>query len=129
MPARGGGVSGNGSWDPKVAGELLAGDSVSGESAASRSGHSTGDEDAKPASARGDISLQRQHQQQQQQQEGGIISRVKGMQDRAGRTQVCTKTKARHRGWPCAGGARDAGASFSLPAPATCFWFWPVKDA
>ncbi|CAN0460428.1 unnamed protein product, partial [Ectocarpus sp. 12 AP-2014] len=31
---------------------------------------------------------QRLQQQPQQQQEGGIISRVKGMQDRAGRTQA-----------------------------------------
>lgn len=76
------GVNSTGSWDPKVTGELLAGDSVSGEPAASGSGYSTGDEGGK--SAGGDVSSQRQ----QQQQEGGIISRVKGMQDRAGRTQV-----------------------------------------
>lgn len=81
-----GGEEGNETWDPKVAGELLSGDGVSGEPAASGSGHSTGagaEEGRK--SVGGGLSSQRQ---QQQQQEGGIISRVKGMQDRAGRTQV-----------------------------------------
>lgn len=76
------GGNGNESWDPKVAGELLADDDVPDEPAASGSDHSTGEEGGN--AARGDVSSQRQHHQQ----EGGIISRVKGMQDRAGRTQV-----------------------------------------
>lgn len=87
----GGGRNGNGSWGPKVASELLAGDSVSGEPAGSGSGHLTGaGAEESGESAGGAFPSQRQQQQQQQQQEGGRFSRVKSMQDRAGQTQVET---------------------------------------
>ncbi|CAN0129620.1 unnamed protein product, partial [Ectocarpus sp. 12 AP-2014] len=66
---------------------------------------------------------QRLQQQPQQQQEGGIISRVKGMQDRAGRTQaklhaynaVLLRVKSLHA-WSDPGRTKAWAAAVSLLA-------------
>ncbi|CAB1121399.1 unnamed protein product [Ectocarpus sp. CCAP 1310/34] len=86
-----------------------------GEAEMSRAGKSSGG----PAAA----DSQRLQQQQQHQQEGGIISRVKGMQDRAGRTQaklhaynaVLLRVKSLHA-WSDPGRTKVWAAAVSLLA-------------
>lgn len=88
----GGGVDEAGNPPKAARDQLLAGErgSVVDQAVASGgSDHGVGaGQEAAGGKSSEDAHSQRQQHHPNQQQEGGIISRVKGMQDRAGRTQV-----------------------------------------